>query len=102
MIQIFLSTRTKKYDVVFVGSKYGWRKYLIEKLQSKGLKIDVFGPGWENGSLNNKEMAKVFGMSKIILGIGYVGYNKSIITLKCRDFDAPMSGALYLTTKIHI
>ena len=44
-------------------------------------------------------MAEVFGKSNIIFGMGYVGYNKNITTLKNRDFDATMSGALYITTR---
>ena len=35
--------------------------------------------------------------ASIILGVGAVGHCSDVYTLKLRDFDAPMSGALYLT-----
>ncbi len=36
--------------------------------------------------------------AKIIIGIGYVSHSRNI-TLKLRDFDASISGALYITSK---
>lgn len=87
----------KKIDVCFVGSKYGIREKIVTHLLSSGIKVEAFGPGWPNGHINSAQVADVFNKSKVILGIGTVGYNSNLFTLKLRDFDAPMAGALYLT-----
>ena len=42
-------------------------------------------------------MASLSRRAKIILGVGTVGHCSDIYTLKLRDFDALMSGALYVT-----
>lgn len=95
--QIFYPRGNKKYDVVFVGSNYGLRSKLVNAIEKVGIHVDVFGPGWLNGSRSAAESAEIFGRAKIILGTGNIGYNEDIFTIKLRDFDAPMSGALYLT-----
>ncbi|MBE9467751.1 MAG: glycosyltransferase [Bacteroidetes bacterium] len=97
--EIFFPSKEKKYDVIFVGGKYGLREKLVATLKRRGINVTTFGPGWTNGSLNSTQMAEAFRKSKIILGIGYAGYNKRITTLKNRDFDAVLSGALYITTR---
>jgi spore maturation protein CgeB len=87
----------KKYDVVFVGSKYGIRSQLIKYLINKGIKVTCFGKGWENGSLSSSDYIKVINESNIVLGLGYISFTKKQ-TLKGRDFEIPSCGALYLTT----
>ena len=57
----------------------------------------VHGPGWPAGAVEAKEVAELFSRAKIILGVGTCGYTNDIFTMKLRDFDAPMAGALYLT-----
>lgn len=87
----------KKYDVSFIGGKYGQRGRIIQQLLRAGMKVEAFGPGWPNGSANADQSAEIFGKSRIILGVGTIAYNKNLYTLKLRDFDAPMAGALYIT-----
>lgn len=96
---VFYPRKIKKYDVVFIGSKYGYRGEIIESLINSGINITTFGPGWPNGSCSAIESAEIFGSSKIILGIGYIGHSKRIVTLKQRDFDALFTGALYITSR---
>lgn len=96
--RFFYSDNKKDFDIVFVGNNYGLRGYFIKRLIEKGLKIECFGKGWTNGQISSREMAYIFARAKIVLGFGYVGYNKSILTLKNRDFDAILSGALYITS----
>ena len=93
---IFVPTE-KTIDVSFVGSKYGIRQKIVDKLIAKGINIEAFGPGWPNGHVDSNEASNIFNRSRIILGIGTVGYNEDLFTMKLRDFDAPMSGALYIT-----
>lgn len=96
---VFYPRKNKKYDVVFIGSKYGYRGELIENLIKLGIKIETFGPGWPNGPCSANESADIFGSAKIILGIGYIGHSKRLVTLKQRDFDALFTGSLYITSR---
>ena len=85
-----------KYDVTFVGAKYGWRPKFIEKLQRKGLDVVCFGNNWPNGPLSNKDMIKLYSESRINLGFSGIGHSKRLMCLKGRDFEVTMSGGLYL------
>jgi spore maturation protein CgeB len=86
-------------DVVFVGSRYGIRDQVVSALVNAGVDIQAFGPGWSRGSVSAHESAALFARAKIVLGVGTVGHTNDIYTIKLRDFDAPMSGALYLTQR---
>lgn len=87
----------KDIDVAFVGNNYGNRGRIVRGLLKSGIKVEAFGRGWPNGYIGPEKMAEVFSRSKIILGIGTIAYNTDIYTLKLRDFDATMAGALYVT-----
>ena len=59
-----------KYDVSFVGGFHPYRKWFVDTLKRRGIQIEAFGNGWENGSLSAKEMNELFTSSKINLNIG--------------------------------
>lgn len=84
-------------DVLFIGNKYGVRGQIVRYLEKHGVKVDCYGDGWENGYVNSERMAELSKRARIILGVGTVGHCPDVYTLKLRDFDAPMSGAMYLT-----
>jgi hypothetical protein len=84
-------------DVLFIGNKYGVREKIIEALRKHHVHVECYGAGWPNGPSTAEQSAALFKRAKIILGVGTVGYCDDVFTLKLRDFDAPMSGALYLT-----
>jgi spore maturation protein CgeB len=84
-------------DVLFIGNKYGIRESIVRELNQRGVPVECYGAGWPNGPSTAEQSAALFKRAKIILGVGTVGYCKDVFTLKLRDFDAPMSGALYLT-----
>jgi len=94
---LFKPAKNKDIDVSFVGNNYGTRGVIIRKLMESGIRVEAYGNGWANGYIGPEKISEVFGRSKIILGVGTVAYNNDIFTLKLRDFDATMSGALYLT-----
>lgn len=96
---LFKPSVNKNYDVVFVGGNYGIRGKLVKKIMEAGVSVAAFGPGWPNGFIGAEKIAEVFGEAKIILGTGTVAYNRDIMTLKLRDFDATMAGALYITNR---
>ena len=56
-----------------------------------------YGNGWKNGYVNAEKNIELSKRARIILGIGTVGYTENIYTLKLRDFDAVMTGSLYIT-----
>lgn len=105
-----------KYDVSFVGGFHPYRKWFIDTLRKSGLKIEVFGNGWENGSLSADEMNNIFASSKINLNIGnsnsydiryLFSYWKAIPLLfrskknssqiKARNFEIPYFNGFQLT-----
>jgi len=87
----------KKYDVVFVGAKYGTRPIYINYLKEHGINVLAKGDGWEDGSAGAEEMIDLFNEAKIILGFAGVGINDDIFILKGRDFEAPLTGSFYMT-----
>jgi spore maturation protein CgeB len=86
-----------KYDVSFVGARYGWRPTLIEELRRRRIEVECFGKGWPNGAIPNGDMNQIYACSRVNLGFGGIGFSKNLLCLKGRDFEVPMSGALYLT-----
>ncbi len=56
-----------EYDVTFVGQPYGVRKQAIEALQRAGIRVNAWGNGWPSGKLDQAEMMRVFGTSRINL-----------------------------------
>jgi hypothetical protein len=85
------------YDVSFVGACYGWRPTLIHGLRRRGIEVACFGKGWPNGPIANEAMNELYARSRINLGCGGIGFSHRLLCLKGRDFEVPMSGAVYLT-----
>lgn len=105
-----------KYDVTFVGSFHPYRKWFVDTLKKRGIKIEAFGNGWENGPLSADNMNKLFITSKINLNIGnsnsfdiryLLSYWKAIPLLfrskknasqiKARNFEIPYFSGFQLT-----
>ncbi|MGJ0334206.1 glycosyltransferase [Aliarcobacter cryaerophilus] len=110
-----------KYDVSFVGGFHPYRKWFIDTLKKRGIKIEAFGNGWKNGPLSAEDMNKLFISSKINLNISNsVSYDirymlsnpknflrtiKSMFTktsknqsqTKARNFEIPYFGGFQLT-----
>lgn len=87
----------KIYDVSFVGGCYGVRKKIVDALRNAGIRVSAYGSGWEGGRIDTESVPRLFAQSKIVLGVGTIGHCSDFYALKMRDFDAPMSGSLYLT-----
>ena len=87
----------KKFDVGFIGNKYGYREELVNSLIQSGIKVEARGTGWPAGRIKLEDNNKFFNECKIILGIGTVGHCKDFYTQKLRDFDATLSGGVYVT-----
>jgi spore maturation protein CgeB len=89
-------------DVLFVGNKYGIRQTIVEGLSARGIQVECWGGGWSNGPATAEQCSNLFKRARIILGVGTIGYCTDVYTLKLRDFDAPMAGALYLTHRADV
>lgn len=88
------------FYVLFVGTCYGYRKYLIERIKQAGITVKCYGKGWENASsLSYERLIEEVVKAPVTLGVSFVGYTKSITTLKGRDFEVPLWGGCYLTQK---
>lgn len=87
----------KMHDVCFVGGCYGIRKKIVKAIEASGVKVAAYGNDWPNGRIAIEEVPELFAQSRIILGVGTIGHCTDFYSLKMRDFDAPMSGSLYLT-----
>lgn len=90
-------SKNRDIDVLFIGNKYGYREDLINYLINNDVKVSAWGTGWENGFSDFERSIELSKRAKIVLGLGTVGHTRNHFTLKLRDFDGPMSGALYLT-----
>ena len=95
---IFFPAAEKDIDVLFVGNRYGKRERLIDRCVEAGIGVEAYGLEFPRGHIAGEEVPRLFARSKIILGSGLVGHSAKLTTLKLRDFDGPMAGALYLTS----
>lgn len=105
-----------RYDVSFVGGISGYRKWLIQELEKRGVHTECFGYGWENGKVSFEEMAEIFKTSKINLNISnsasydiryifssikslheFMKAKKRIEQIKARNFEIPAFGGFQLT-----
>jgi hypothetical protein len=86
-------------DICFVGQAYGYRPAFISRLRKFGLRVHTNGPGWPDGPVSDSEVVDLFRRSKIVLGLGGIGWSRDLKNVKGRDFDAPAVGtAVYLTS----
>lgn len=87
----------KKHDVCFVGGNYGIRTKIVRSIKKRGIKVECYGNGWPNGRIPTQDVPALFASSKIVLGIGTISHCTDLYSLKLRDFDATLSGSMYLT-----
>jgi spore maturation protein CgeB len=105
-----------KYDVSFVGGSGPYRKWFVKELFKKGIIVNCFGDGWENGRIEYTDMQNIFNFSKINLNISnstqydarYLISNprnilntirslKNVSQTKARIFEIPVFGGFELT-----
>jgi len=87
----------KVYDVCFVGANEGIRQKIVRAIRKRGINVECYGNGWPNGRISTRDIPNLFASSKIVLGVGTIGYCTDFYSLKLRDFDAAISGSMYLT-----
>ncbi len=82
--------------VLFIGKNYGRRAEIIGRLKEQGIDVACYGQGWPNGPVSTAQMVRLMNHAQIMLGIGETA-DPSVLSLKGRDFEAPMCGVCYLT-----
>lgn len=87
----------RSHDVGFVGRAYGRRNLLARKLYAAGIEFEGRGPGWERGELSPHDSNSFYNSCRIVLGMAQIGYSKTLMNPKLRDFEVPFSGSLYIT-----
>ena len=88
----------KDLDFSFVGQPHGNRVEVLSKLVENGLKLEVFGFGWENQPrIPFHQMVRLFSRSKINLNLS----NSSTLIgqqIKGRNFEIPGTRSFQLTS----
>jgi hypothetical protein len=95
--------RERDIDVLFVGKRYGRRESVLWHLQENGIHVQAYGQGWDqqnvvkhaHGPVSTPTMVELMNRATITLGLGETG-DPALLSLKGRDFEAPMCGAFYL------
>jgi len=90
----------EKYDVSFVGQKYGPREKILEYLRENNISIDIFGRGW-GIYVPFEKVISVFGNSKININISASSLDPKIKQIKGRIFEVPMCGGFLLTDYVN-
>lgn len=86
----------KDIPISFVGTAYGNRPRVIQKLRQHNIPVQTFGAGW-NQYVDS--MGEIFNRSLINLGMGEILYSRHLTNVKGRDFEIPgTGGGVYLTS----
>jgi len=104
------------FDVTFVGSCNPHRRWLLDRLQRRGIQIKAFGQGWPAGKVSTDFMKKIFRQSKINLNLAnstnydiryllrhprnlwnFLRSDKASGQIKARNFEIPYFGGFQLT-----
>jgi Uncharacterized protein conserved in bacteria len=94
-----------RYSVSFVGAKYGNRAKWIRSLAERGVQVNCFGYGWDNGPVTAEEIPRIIRDSLISLNFsdsslhfnGFIPHRSKQI--KARVFEVPGAGGMLLTER---
>ena len=107
-----------EYDVTFIGQAYGERPATVERLRAEGFDVRCWGFGWPEGRIEQDEMVRVFGASRINLNLssayveprGMPSPRRRLreaetadtrrSQIKGRTFEVPGSGGFLLTDRV--
>jgi spore maturation protein CgeB len=57
------------HKISFVGQPHGDRREILSNLKNRGIDVETWGEGWENGRLTQEELIHVFSESQINLNL---------------------------------
>jgi len=101
-----LENKGKDIDVSFIGAAYGQRLAYIRFLIANGIKVKVFGKGWDQyadtrpcwgGYVSHKDMLEVISRSKINLNFLWTSAEKDRCTIKARTLELSACKAFQLS-----
>ncbi len=92
-----------RWDVSFVGMAYGNRHKWVSALKDRGIQVNCFGYGWENGAVSADSIPEIIRKSVISLNFGdsnwmlkgFLPYRSRQI--KARVFEVPGYGGFLMT-----
>lgn len=91
----------KKYDVTFIGQKYGDRGTLIDKLCSVGINAKAFGRGFtDDKPLEFHDYLRIVSQSKININTSECS-SKQGTQMKARSFEIPCCKGFLLNEKYY-
>ncbi|MBI1194468.1 MAG: glycosyltransferase [Gammaproteobacteria bacterium] len=96
--------RDCEYTVSFIGTAYGDRERLIDRLVKDGVSVECFGYGWPNGAVSFTRMREIIRDSVISLNFtdpgskGWFGRSGEK-QIKARLFEVPGLGGFVLTER---
>lgn len=93
-------TADEKYEVSFVGQKYGPREDILKYLRENNISIDVFGKGW-GAYIPFEKVISIFSNSKININISASSSDSKTKQIKGRIFEVPMCGGFLLTDYVN-
>jgi spore maturation protein CgeB len=87
------------YTVSFIGTKYGEREAVANRLTAAGIDIRCFGFGWPGGPVATDEIPHLMQNSVISLNFsaGFRSSGGNDRQLKARTFEVPGAGGFLLT-----
>lgn len=107
---------SKKYDVSFVGGWHPYREWLVQRIRSAGISVEVVGHRWPKGEIDQEGMVRLFNESRINLNlsnsaswdgrylisspralINRLRSKKNIEQMKARIFEVSGCGAFQLS-----
>jgi len=92
-----------RYQVSFVGSRYGNRSKWVKNLRDRGIEVTCFGHGWERGPVAAAEIPRIMRESAISLNFGDSGLVlegfkvRRSRQIKARIFEVPGAGGFLMT-----
>ena len=92
-----------RYDVSFVGQRYGDRPKVVKALRKAGIDVYCRGMGWSGGRVDHDEMVEIFGASRVNLNLAnswgghFWSRHRVVSQIKGRTFEVPGSGGFLLT-----
>lgn len=92
----FKMDTSKIFDLSFIGLPHGDRRDVIRSLRKSGLKVDIWGFGWEGGRISQYQMIKIFNQSLVNLNLNNASVN-AIQQIKARNFEIPGCHGFLLT-----
>lgn len=64
-----IENKPYEFEISFVGGRNAVRDWYISELRNKGIHVECFGSGWENGRVSFDRMNEIFARSKISLNL---------------------------------